>query len=216
MNAMNLKIEIFEYWHAGTGRSGGPVVASEVIRTPAGLPYLPGKTLRGLLREGVQQAEESGLEEVPAGATARLFGKPPNTQTGGLHKREEGILRISDATLGADYETWAEQEEDAAVLEPLFGRITSTAINSNGQVKEKTLRTMEVAVPLTLEALIHEIEEKVVEEKVVEEKVVEESPADVAGWLTAGLKFIRGLGTQRRRGLGRVRFQLQEDTRCRP
>jgi CRISPR/Cas system CSM-associated protein Csm3 (group 7 of RAMP superfamily) len=175
------------------------------------LPYLPGKTLRGLLREGVQQAEESGLEEVPAGTTAHLFGKPPNTQKGGLHEREEGILRISDATLGADYETWAEQEEDAAVLEPLFSRLASTAIDSNGQVKEKTLRTMEVAVPLTLEALIHEIEEKA-----VEEKVVEENPADVVGWLTAGLKFIRGLGTQRRRGLGRVRFQLQEDTRCRP
>lgn len=199
MNTLRLEIRLFDYWHAGTGRGSGPVVDAEVARTPAGLPYLPGKTVRGLLREGVQLAEESGLPEVPAGTTERLFGKPPQAmekaEVGSLPDvaSEEGVVRVSDATLGRKYEIWAEQAE-AAVAESLFEEVAATAIDEMGQVKPKTLRVIEVAVPVDLEATLY----------------LPADDAETPRQLAAGLGFLRGLGTQRRRGLGRARFALPD------
>jgi CRISPR/Cas system CSM-associated protein Csm3 (group 7 of RAMP superfamily) len=190
MRCLRLKVSILEYWHAGTGRSAGPVFDLEVVRTPGGLPYLPGRTLRGLLREGVQQAEESGLRSVPSGATQRLFGKPPD----GLRSGGDGILRVSDATLGPELETWAGAQCET-VTSSLFAPLAGTAIDrGTSQVKEGSLRVVEVAVPVTLQATLH----------------VTADGVDVATPLRAGLGFLRGLGSHRRRGLGRARFELEE------
>lgn len=199
MSTLRLEIRLYEYWHAGTGRGSGPVVHAEVARTPAGLPYLPGRTVRGLLREGVQQAEESGLHEVPRGTTERLFGKPPEVMeradVGTLPDAapEEGLVRVSDATLGHQYEVWAGNVE-AAIAESLFAELAATAIDENGQVKAKTLRVIEVAVPVQLTATLH----------------LPDHEAAAARQLAVGLGFLRGLGTQRRRGLGRARFTLPD------
>lgn len=198
MKALRLEIRLYDYWHAGTGRGSGPVVMAEVARTPAGLPYLPGRTVKGLLREGVQQAEESALEEVPAGTAERLFGKPPKLlerlPVGDLPDRapEEGLIRVSDATLGQAYEEWTRQEPGAA--ESLFEELAATAIDEDGQAKPKTLRVIEVAVPVTLTAEIH----------------LPEGDPEAPRQLAAGLAFVRGLGTQRRRGLGRAALTLAE------
>ncbi|MBD3161181.1 MAG: hypothetical protein GF355_04830 [Candidatus Eisenbacteria bacterium] len=183
MRELTIKIEILDYWHSGTGRGRGPVLDAEASRTPAGLPYLPGKTVRGLVREGVQQAEDARL--VPAGTVLGLFGK---ADVGGK-------LRVSDATLGREYEQWI-LAEGRELAETLFDQISATAINGKtGQVEDQTLRTIEVALPVTLTAVMH---------------VADDHP-DASRHLEAGMGFIRGLGTQRRRGLGRARFTLEEE-----
>jgi hypothetical protein len=61
-------------------------------------------------------------------------------------------------------------------------------------VKDRSLRIIEVAVPVTLHATVH---------------VMDDAP-DAAALLRAGLGFLRGLGSHRRRGLGRARFALEE------
>ena len=182
MNSRRLQIEILEYWHAGTGRGGGPLSDAVAVRSSAGLPYLPGKTVRGLVREGVQQAEDCGL--VPSGTVASLFG----------NARREGLLRFSSAELDPLLEKWA-GTADPPYVEAFFERISGTRIDrGTGQVAEKTLRTIEVAVPLTLESTIHSLSED-----------------EVFDRIAAGLPFVRGLGSQRRRGLGRAAFRLIEE-----
>ena len=194
MRSLGVKIEVLEYWHAGTGRSSGPVYDLEPVRDGASLPYLPGRTLRGLMREGTQRAEESGLDSVPKGTTCRLFGKPPDgKRTGG-----DGILRVSDATLAPAIRAWA-ASRGGDVSESLFVPLAGTAIDpETGQVKDRSLRVLEVAVPVTLWATVHIVAPHVDVEK------------DIALPLRAGLAFVRGLGSQRRRGLGRARFSLEE------
>ncbi len=182
MKSERLSIEILEYWHAGTGASGGPRRSSVVARSPGGLPYLPGRSLRGLVREGVLQAEEAGLVE--EGTTVRLFGD----------ETTEGVLRFTSATLGPDWELWAE-EVKAADLEDFFDQVSGTRIDSaTGQMAQKSLRTQEVAIPLSLSATVYLLDDEVFATEAI----------------GAGLPLIRALGSHRRRGLGRAVFHLEE------
>ena len=50
---MRYKIEFFSYWHCGSGQTAGADVDELVVRDVSGLPFVPGRTLKGLLREAV-------------------------------------------------------------------------------------------------------------------------------------------------------------------
>ena len=43
-------IEFFSYWHCGSGLSAGADVDSLVIKDAIGMPFVPGKTIKGLIR----------------------------------------------------------------------------------------------------------------------------------------------------------------------
>src|SRR5690625_450439 len=55
-----LQIQIFSYWHTGSGMGKGPELDATVIRDSTGLPYLPGRTIKGLLREALLTCEQLG------------------------------------------------------------------------------------------------------------------------------------------------------------
>lgn len=186
-----LELELLDYWHAGSSRGRGVEYDAEVLRTAAGLPYLPGRSLRGLLREGLLQAEESGLPEVAPGLVAAWFGD----------EGEPGRLYVSNATLGAEMERWAATTDDTAAKAALFCPLASTAIDpDSGTAQDKSLRTVEVAVPVTLHAAVRL-------------SAGPEDRATAIAALAAGLRFVRGLGKTRRRGLGRVEIRLHADPR---
>jgi len=50
---MTLKysIQFFDYWHLGSGLSAGAKLDSTVVKDNDSLPYVPAKTIKGLLRE---------------------------------------------------------------------------------------------------------------------------------------------------------------------
>ena len=43
----------FSPWHCGSGTSAGADVDELVVKDKNGMPYIPGKTLKGLIREAV-------------------------------------------------------------------------------------------------------------------------------------------------------------------
>jgi CRISPR/Cas system CMR subunit Cmr4 (Cas7 group RAMP superfamily) len=51
MNTIAYQIDFFSYWHASSGLAGGAYADLLVNKTREGLPYIPGRTLKGLLRE---------------------------------------------------------------------------------------------------------------------------------------------------------------------
>ena len=71
---MILEIQLLSYWHAGSGFGRGADVDALVLKEGNSLPYLPGRTVKGLLREAMQCCEEAGA--VPEGTTSNLFGTP--------------------------------------------------------------------------------------------------------------------------------------------
>lgn len=207
-----LAIHVHTFWHAGTGRGEGPGSDARVARTPNGLPFLPGRTVKGLVRAAVEQALalkwlDNDIDEQDI---FRWFGKPlPRLSGDDAEERVremerveyrfqegEGQLHFTSARIGQGdsarrWEEWAEVSADKDLL---FRSLASTRVDCHGVAKDQSLREVEVAVPMVLNALI-------------------EGPADESwpGALDASLPLIRALGSGRNRGLGRASFKLEAE-----
>jgi CRISPR/Cas system CSM-associated protein Csm3 (group 7 of RAMP superfamily) len=210
-----LKFELLSDAALGRGDGLAGVVNAEVQHDEYGLPYLSGKTLKGLL--GAECAEILfALERTPAQKTswqdaARfLFGEP------GSGAVEGGCLHIGDARLphalrGAIAQEFVRLESipdpdqrqreaaklQRAMLDSLTALRRQTAMDaSTGAPKENTLRTIRVILRKTpFEA----------------ELIFLEPPDDLRrGLLAACVRAFRRVGTSRNRGLGQLKADLYE------
>lgn len=50
MKTINYSIQIYTYWHCGSGLAAGADVDLLPVKNKKGLPYVPGKTIKGLVR----------------------------------------------------------------------------------------------------------------------------------------------------------------------
>ena len=51
MKDITFKITFFSEWHCGSGLSSGSDLDALVIKDKDNFPFIPGKTLKGLIRE---------------------------------------------------------------------------------------------------------------------------------------------------------------------
>ena len=205
-----LKFDIHSYWRAGTGRGGGALLDEVVHKDVYGLPCIPGRSVKGLVRRAVYRAEEwgllnnSGVDKENTTLTELWFG------TKGEHlKNQPGVLGFSDAVLEKellDYLLWLKEQRNGLerfqkYVRGFFHHIHATAIEADtGSAKDKSLRAMEVTIPLTLTAELHILQPERLDTKTPEWCEI----------LKQCLPLIRGLGTSRSRGLGRVTVTLEE------
>lgn len=200
---MRIKIDIQSRWHVGSGYGDGPGADALVVRTREKLPYLPGKTLKGLLRDGCRLAEDLGHLE--SGTTNRLFGCPDapadasdDERAAGMERflTKKGALAVSSALLGAteatqqQWKQWSQANKGACDV--LFHTIHSTALEENGVVKDGSLRSFEFVVPMALYADI-------------------EGSQDDLNELKVCLPLVRELGIRRNRGFGRCAITVVEN-----
>lgn len=203
-----VRVEIHDFWHIGSGRGQGVGVDAEVVRTSGGLPYLPGRTLKGLLRDATRSGEV--LRRLPAGTTEALFGTDlvDLTDEESLSAQQEyqrfqtqpGVIRISGAYLGStpaerrQWEAWSSSGQGTSDLARHFYRKLSTTALQEGVAKHKSLRTIEVVVPLTLHAWL-------------------QGPAERDDWvrsIQSVFPLVSGLGSGRARGFGSCTLSLEE------
>ena len=137
---MTLKytIQFLDYWHLSSGLSAGAKLDSLVVKDSDDLPYAPGKTLKGLIREMAQSlGNEQFIQE--------CFGNEGVKQ---------GLCYFSNASL-------AIKEKDEIVTNQLqnhlYHVIASTAIDEDGIAIDHSLREIEVVIPLTLHGTIENI-----------------------------------------------------------
>lgn len=217
MKTATIVLDICSYWHAGTGRGAGSTLDALVFKSAGGLPVLPGRTIRGLIRDALEKAAQLGavdaapFKEGPAtwcfgtGLDAPANESEPVNRVERLEearfKTEEGRLQVDSATLGDSPEEARKWERWAATnpgeVAHLYRGFASTKIDADGVVAEHTLRSIEVTVPLRLYARVT-------------------GPVDGPDWVSAlreALPLIRGLGSHRNRGLGRVQAYLAEEDR---
>ncbi|PWQ92328.1 RAMP superfamily CRISPR-associated protein [Leucothrix pacifica] len=212
----NLSIDIRSYWHAGTGRGSGSHLDALVERDIAGLPFVSGKMIKGLLRDAVTRAADWGVLEytqedgLPNTEVLEhyLFGSPGFEEDGlPRDKTRAGILKFSDARMPKELITWLEgnSPDHQKLRDCLFRSVYSTAIEAGtGVAKKGSLRAQQVTVPMTLEANISLIESKA------------EScpfPTLLDEWqsvLAQALPLVRAVGSNRTRGLGRSVLSLSD------
>ena len=195
---MKLIVDIQGYWHAGGGRGAGAVLDAVVHRDSRGLPVLPGRHLKGLLRDALERAEAWGWDGFQGLADA-LFGQNSETTQSGAPPLP-GSLRIGDAGLPHDLAAWLGASEKGRELrQGLFQAIYATAVDPvSGTALDHSLRGMEVVVPLKLEAIVS--------------GVPGQQPP--AGWqerIREVLPLVNAVGAYRTRGLGRACLSLEEE-----
>lgn len=135
-------IDFRSLWLAGTGGGLGRQADVRCHRDQAGFPALPMSQVKGTLREVADRMVEAGqLEE---GCREILFGERVKDVSGPEPKEAalafRGEARVDAATAIAFHDRPS----------VLFTRIASTAIDEAGVAADRTLRSIEAAVPLCL------------------------------------------------------------------
>ncbi|MEA5446011.1 RAMP superfamily CRISPR-associated protein [Gammaproteobacteria bacterium AB-CW1] len=200
MEKMILNLDIRHYWHPGAGEGMGAYADAAAWRASDGLPAIPGRQLKGLLRDAVAQAGDYGWCEPDM--AARLFGrrteedKADQPATGPA----TGCLRVSDARLPEAERAWLAGPEGQGLRPHLFRTLYSTAIDGKtGTARDHSLRGIEVVVPMQLQAVIQTLPEQGA------------VPQDWQALIEQVLPLITAVGGWRSRGLGRVVLSLDAD-----
>lgn len=191
---MTLKYELkfFDYWHLSSGLSGGAKIDSSVVKDKNALPYAPGKTIKGLLREMAEELGECGFVN-------ECFGASTDTKDSCYDeskKGQRGVCYFSNASI--DEQTRQEIITNK-LQDHLYDIIASTKIGKKDRKNEvegiavdASLREIEVVVPISLYGEINDIPQEHVEK-------IKES-----------LALIKRAGLNRNRGLGRCEFIVKE------
>lgn len=187
---LQYKIEFFSSWHCGSGLSAGADVDALVVRDRDGLPYVPGKTVKGLVREAVEDFLAFRKEDTQI--VAGLFGNAEdrnNLPQDEADKMKQGVLFFSNAELLPEQRQIILDEQ----LKPfLFDSVAATRIAEDGIAMPHSLRRIQVVLPCTLYGQILDV------------------PEENKGLLQQAVKLIKRMGLARNRGLGRCSFTIME------
>lgn len=200
MTDLILRIRLLSDATFGRGDGVAGLVDAEVQHDEYGLPYLGGRTLKGLLgaecADIVPHLKSAGTDGARRweDAERRLFGTSGGTLEG------EAALRVGPAQLPADLRASIARDvrekrvTRADILDSLTGLRRQTAMDESGAPQKETLRTMRVILRGTiLEAPLA--------------FTGEPQPDDLA-ILAACVKAFRRAGTGRNRGRGRLAAEL--------
>lgn len=199
---LTLRFELLSAATFGRGDGLPGVVDSEVEHDEYGLPYLRGRTLRGLLAEEMESLLYA-LDAPPTSkwqnARDRLLGVSARALD------ETGILHISDAQLpervrqliAYSVEDQPDKLSRTAVLEALTAIRRQTAMSHLGAPDPTSLRALRVILPGTQFAA---------------RLTFDEAPNDHERALLATTVLAwRRAGTGRNRGRGRLRAKIESD-----
>jgi len=180
MKEFKYTLHFLSDWSCGSGLDAG--VESDVIpiKDVRGLPFVPGKTIKGVLREATEEINEVRGNQYTS-RIETLFGKGADARDEGA---QQGGAFFSDVVLP---QTVAEEIYSNKLQGQLFRRISFTAIQPDGIAKPHTLRTFEFCMPLTLEGHI----------------LLYCDSAEVEDLLRQAFKWVRYIGIGKNRGFGR-------------
>ena len=134
---MRYKIKFYTYWHCGSGLSAGSSNDAMVVRDGKGLPFVPGRTIKGHLREMAELLDDNNFIQT-------CFGEADD---------KPSDCFFTDAVCYADLEP--------SSTKYLFDSIASTKIDEeSGVAKDDTLRSIEVVVPMTLYGSVENLPEE--------------------------------------------------------
>ncbi|MDR1044968.1 MAG: RAMP superfamily CRISPR-associated protein [Candidatus Adiutrix sp.] len=190
----NLEISFLSDWHVGGGLGDGYLADATLVREATGWPYLPGRAVKGALREG---ARRLGLaREDLAEWEVNLFGSLTNGE--GLNR--PGRLQVGNGRLPGDLERLLASESGADRLNYVRDMTIlrrQTAVTEAGAAKPGTLRALECGAP----GLFFTAEIQVDRQGLP-------APEDwLRQYFSAVCGLVKSLGGQRSRGLGRCRFK---------
>lgn len=164
---MNLKyrVKFYDYWHLSSGLSSGSRLDSSVVKGNDNLPFIPGKTIKGLLKESAKNfGNKEFLEE--------CFG---------LEKDKIGACYFTSAFLEKSTQ---EQILQNNLEDNLYDVLATTKIDEFGIAADGSLREIEVVIPVSLYGEVKNLKDEYVQDMIQSLKSIKRM----------GLNRNRGLG----------------------
>lgn len=181
MENIRYEIKFYTYWHCGSGLAAGADVDLLPVKDRQGLPYVPGKTIKGLVRDAAETICELQGLKVDLNECFGFFDDKDG--------KRQGLTFFSNAVLDEPDRRYVVASKSQ---EYLYKSMASTAIGADGVAKEHSLRKMEVVVPCTLVGEIRNV------------------PDGCADVVRKSLGYVKRLGQSRTRGLGRCDIMVKE------
>lgn len=184
------KIKFYSDWHCGSGLSSGADTDALVIKKDyagkVNLPYIPGRTIKGLLKDAA--LDLIALKKI----------RPDFIKT--CFENNADIVSLNIGCFFGDAElsevVVRTLTENLTYVEKLYRHLSYTKIDAiRGIAEEETLRKIEVTIPLSLYGRIIGVD--------LNWEYYED--------LRKCIKYIKRLGTGRNRGLGRCQFFFFEE-----
>ncbi len=189
MKKIKYRIRFFSEWHCSSGLAAGMDMDLLVIKDESGLPFIPGKTMKGLLREAVEELFDY-TDRKDHTILFQMFGySGQQIASGGVLDMDTtaGSSFFSDATLSPALKEKVRQEKGLA--EYFYCKNSFTAIDRDGIAKEGTLRQIQTTIPCELYGSISNVPLLDFEVKNV-------------------FSYVKRIGLNRNRGLGRCCMEL--------
>ena len=182
------------YWAVGSGKGGGNEVDNRIDRDSEGLPYVPGKMLKGLIKDACIRLQKAGNKDFDF--IDEVFGSADEDSSLNRTATKTGKLYISDARLSPAVRIALTKTENKSAKDNMTRNIYSTAINDKtGTADDKSLRGYEVAVPMDLYATL--------------ECDCDKTTFDCIK--IAASKLVCAVGSHKTRGLGEVIIEFKEE-----
>jgi hypothetical protein len=186
-------LTFFSEWHCGSGLAAGADVDALVVKDRDGLPYVPGKSIKGLVREAVETLMAlRGTTDALREAFVEAFGNAAEADWDMLPdaadtKMRRGASFFTNAELSAPLRLALRGEE---LKQYLYRPLSFTALDAEGIAVDHSLRRIEAVVPCELQGMITDL------------------PQALAPTVADALRFIKRMGLNRNRGLGRCQFDV--------
>ena len=199
ISTLTISIDIKSYWHCGSGRGGGDDADAIIETDSLGLPYIHGKHLKGLMREACEWLCGWGVPGWDSTLVDILFGRESTHKNGSL----PGCVIIPHARLPVAFRTAV--NADKALAAALKVTLASTAVDASGSAVDKSLRSMEAAVPLKLFTELRWDDSDRLLRCTPDE--LEKAKNIWSQRMTECLHFVLAVGAKRSRGFGRCQLR---------
>lgn len=204
------RLKFYSEWHCGSGLGAGADVDALVVKDKNKLPYVPGKTMKGLIREAVENilCFEGWTEQKKQGFVV-VFGNSADKDWNVLAGSDSKGIKRNPQIKSQSFFTNAELEDSLKELilsdinsteeaerywHFLYNSVASISINERGVSESQHLRKLETVVPCELVGQILKV------------------PGAFVPVLQKGMQFVKRLGQNRNRGLGRCDIIFESQT----
>lgn len=146
MATIKYTIKFFSPWHCGSGLAAGAALDLLVVKDRNGLPYMPGKTMKGLVKEWAEKII----------ALHSLVCDKVLNDAFGEEAKSQGCMYFSNAEL---------DKSEAIVIvknkmqEYMYTALSSTAIDEKGISIDHSLRRIEAVIPCEISGFIYNVPE---------------------------------------------------------
>ncbi len=140
----NFIFKFLSEWHCSSGLTGTSEIDLTVIKDDEGFPYIPGRTIKGLLRDFAQSTFESSEEDKWGKFIENVFGSEGD---------KHGKVIFSNALISDNLkkEILMLKDKNKPAVQYIYTRRTFTKIDEKtGTAEDKTLRSIEFVIPLIL------------------------------------------------------------------